>query len=277
MSTASPIIISEDNLSFVWGRALLHMMEHPLSNPAPLVISLTGFHNNIPQEDTTIRDAVDQYLAQHDRFPVSTTAMTIFPYRAWTRRCRPARDVFYSFALTQLLPRLKARCSLNRRGTYFERMMAFQGVKQEKVDGVKQDKIKVINQLEFIIDLLSRGQSSGHRPRQSALQIAYVDPAKDHIGSSRQGFPCLQQVSVGYDNSGGLALSAYYPSQYIFDRAYGNYLGLCHLAEFIAVAVSLSVVRVNFFIAHPELGIPKRDLQPLADIVTSVVGTSVRT
>ena len=40
----------------------------------------------------------------------------------------------------------------------------------------------------------------------------------------------------------------------IAHRAYGNYLGLCHLGHFMAHELGLELVRVNCFIARPELG-----------------------
>lgn len=33
--------------------------------------------------------------------------------------------------------------------------------------------------------------------------------------------------------------------QYIFERAYGNYLGLCRLGEFIAAQLGLKLVQMN--------------------------------
>ena len=40
-----------------------------------------------------------------------------------------------------------------------------------------------------------------------------------------------------------MAISAFYPCQYVFDRGYGNYLGLSHLGKFIADALSPAKVR----------------------------------
>ncbi len=83
-----------------------------------------------------------------------------------------------------------------------------------------------------------------------------------------RGFPCLQQVSFGYDDEGGLSISAYYPTQYIYDRAYGNYLGLCQLGAFMARSLGLSLSRFNCFIVHPELGdTTKEEVKDVADIV----------
>jgi hypothetical protein len=61
-----------------------------------------------------------------------------------------------------------------------------------------------------------------------------------------------------------LAVSAYYPTEYIFDRGYGNYLGLCHLGEFMAHEMGLNLVRLNCYINAPGLGdVNKGPLQRL--------------
>jgi hypothetical protein len=101
------------------------------------------------------------------------------------------------------------------------------------------------------------------------LQAACFDPVKDHTGQKLRGFPCLQQVSLSYDDEGGLAVEAYYPTQYIFDRGYGNYLGLARLGRFMAHEMGLCLMRLNCFVAHPELGgdVTKEELRPLEAVV----------
>lgn len=131
-------------------------------------------------------------------------------------------------------------------GTYFERMIAFVGVKKGQT--------KTVNQLDHILSIWDRAQANGRRPRLSALQVSCLDPAKDHTGQPVRGFPCLQQVSFVYDHDGGLAVNAYYPSQYIFDRGYGNYLGLCRLGEFMAYEMDLNLVRLNCYVNAPIRG-----------------------
>lgn len=124
---------------------------------------------------------------------------------------------------------------------------------------------KTIDQLGFIIDLLRNSQ---RWPRQSALQISCFDPAKDHTGQPVRGFPCLQQVGLSHDGDKRIAVHAFYPTQYIFDRGYGNYLGLCHLGSYIAHQTGLQFARLNCYIGQPHLGdVNKRDLAEFAKLV----------
>jgi hypothetical protein len=175
--------------------------------------------------------------------------MTIFPLKFWNLSGRPHIDEFSKLYMTEYLPRLRARDRLNLKGTYFERMIAFGGVRGKGGSILTETK----NQLQHVINLWPKN-GEHPRPKQSSLQVACFDPVKDLNRARRGGFPCLQQVSFTYDDSGGLAVNAYYPTQYIFDRAYGNYLGLCSLGYFMAMEMHLELVRLNCFIARPELG-----------------------
>jgi hypothetical protein len=198
-------------------------------------------------EDSTIRAAADAALAGHGCYSVAITASMIFPYKAWERAGRPNRTIFFDWYLERYLPRLKARARANQYGTYFERMVAFTGARPSK-------EFAVCNQLDRLVADWTRRRPRPRRPRQSALQVACFDPVKDLTGQAVRGFPCLQQVSFSYDDSDGLAVSAYYPTEYIFDRGYGNYLGLCHLGIFMAHELGLKFVGLNCYIGQPLCG-----------------------
>jgi hypothetical protein len=262
MSTTRPEVITESNLSYAWGRAFLATM-HGNKNLMPLIISIEGLTKGLPREDSRMRQELDSALIQNGKYNSSISAMTIFPFPYWNQAGRPHLEEFTDLYLRHYLPRLKALNPSNRTGTYFERMVAFQGLKRKGGSGTK-------NQLLHIIKLWPTNGAS--RPRQSALQVAIFDPVKDHNGSPRSIFPCLQQVSFAYDDAGRMAVNAYYPAQYIFDRAYGNYLGLCHLGYFVAHEIGLEFVRLNCFIGRPELGaVTKKALRSLEDKVSKII------
>ncbi len=263
MSTTIPELISEANLSYAWGRAFLIAMQGS-KNLMPLTISIEGLTNGPPAEDCRIRQALDTTLVLNSKYNCSISAMTIFPFKYWNQTGRPPIKEFTDLYLTKYLPRLKALNLRNRTGTYFERMIAFEGIKRKGGTDTR-------NQLQHIVGLWPKDNDSS-RPRQSALQVAIFDPVKDHNGSPRSIFPCLQQVSFAYDDARGLAVNAYYPAQYIFDRAYGNYLGLCHLGFFMAHEMGLEFVRLNCFIGRPELGdVKKKALRKLEEMVQKIL------
>lgn len=257
MSLHGVEVIESSDLGVVWGRALLRAASATALTRAPLVVSVAGFSGELPAENPRIRAAIDEALMRADKNPVRVSAMTIFPWEVWQRRGRPSCDSFSRLCVNGLAPRLKARDVRNRLGIYFERMMAF--------DGRKAAMPRTVNQLQFVIDLLNRDR----KPRRSALQISCFDPAKDHTGQPVRGFPCLQQVSLTHDGGQCLGVNAYYPTQYIFDRGYGNYLGLCHLGAFVAHETGMRFERLTCFIGWPELGDTTKEA--VAPLVAAVV------
>jgi hypothetical protein len=257
MSVRAPVVIEADNLSVAWSRALLSVWDRTKSDLSPIVVSISGFPPPLPTEIAEVRAATDAVLGELQMSPVRVSALTIIPYEMWCRRNKPSCSEFKSFCIDRLLPRMKALNSLNRNGTYFERLMDFKGTARGKP--------RTVNQLQFVINLLA---NRTRWPRESALQMSCFDPAKDHTGQPVRGFPCLQQVGVAHDGDGNIAISAYYPTQYIFDRAYGNYLGLCQLGAFIAHETGLRFVRLNCFVGRPTLGSVSR--RKIADLVTLV-------
>lgn len=264
MLTSAPLLICESNLSYAWARAFDLVMSRNKASLCPLLISIDGFKDNLPLEDLHVRHELDQALNLARKYSTSVSGSLIFPYNQWNIGRRPDASKFFNWYLEEFLPRLKARDRLNRNGTYFERMIAYQGAK--RVEG--RARVSTKNQLEQIILQWKRDQTYGRRPRQSALQVSCFDPPKDHTGQPMRGFPCLQQISFAYDNMGGLSITALYPTQYIFDRGYGNYLGLSHLGAFMAHELGAQLVRLNVLVSCPELGSPaKSALKRLRDLV----------
>lgn len=241
MRTLAPITISESTLTKAWGRAFQHVFQNP-HDAGPMAVSFGLSDAGEPQEDPAVRRTVDQALRSQRKVKVSVqeNAAMLFPQRTWQLYQEQGRAAFYKHYITDIFPRIKSLTKRKFYGTYFERMIRY-------ADGV--------NQLEHIIEFWKRCRKTNRRPRPSSLLAACFDPHRDHTFEPLRGFPCLQQVSFAYDQNGkGLAISAFYPCQYVFDRGYGNYLGLSHLGKFMADALQLRLVRVNCFVAAPLLG-----------------------
>lgn len=256
-------LIIDSNLSMAWARALAYVCKD--SEPDCLTVAIRGF-SGLPPQDNDIGDRLNALLTTNDPLipTIAQTALTIIPYARWERLGRPPLSELREWYLQQFLPRLKARCSKNRHGTYFERLTSYTGAKRHK----KSLEIREVDQLAHVLGLWKK--ESGPRPRKSALQLACFDPAKDHTGAALAGFPCLQQISLTYDAAGTLGLVAYYPTQYLFDRAYGNYLGLCQLGSVIAHELGLSFTRFTCFVANPQLGqVSKAKLEPILSLLNA--------
>lgn len=268
---ADTIVIPSGNLSVAWATVFLRVYDAIGGElREPIVLSITEFDDQCePKESSAIRSAVDGAICNINRNQggrrlqtVSATASTIFPHMCWSPRApRPAEELFDHY-LTRVFPRLKKLSRLNARGTYFLRMIDATGVNTRAPEG------KHVNQLAEILRWWRRDNG---KTRRSALQVSIYDPTKDHTGAAQSGFPCLQQVSFGHSHQ-GLSVSAYYPTEYIFDRGYGNYLGLCRLGTFMAHEMNVPLHRVNIFVALAERGsVPKAAVEGLATTLRPMV------
>lgn len=227
-------LIRESNLSTAWARAFLAVMRRGVGGISPLFIEVTGLHDGVAAEVDEVRRRLDQELSRLNQHSCHTVANTIFPCNLW--ESSGDRQELYT-RYRRLLPRLR-RHKENRNGLYFERMVAFGGERPQ--DG---------NQIEHLIRIWGEGVR-----RPTAFVVNVFDPARDHTRQRRRGFPCLHHVQFTPLGRGGLALNACYPTQFLFERAYGNYLGLYRLGRFVAGELSLELRQLNCSISMARLG-----------------------
>jgi hypothetical protein len=243
---SEPYVLVEENLSHAWARVMLHLLSKGVSEVSPLVVNI-HLTNNQPVEAEAVRALADIELAKFGKPLCETTAGTIFPKSLWTPAAGP-EALFTRY--DRILPRLR-KCPLNHYGIYFERLIKHGGS---------------VNQLDHILKTWKKGNH-----RRSALQALIFDPSRDHTDQRMRGFPCLQQVMF-VPEPDGLVVSGVYGVQYIFDRAYGNYLGLCRLGQFMAHEMGLPLIRLQCVTTIAELGTPnKAQLQPLAAALNDLV------
>ena len=258
-AATEPVVINDDNLGRAWSRLLLRVLEGSGTEIALLVLSLTGFgeKGTVP-EDASVRQALDHLLERKARFKVNAIAFTIFPQRLWTMSRGDRSCLFALYRAT--VPRWKAmNKKANGRGLYFERLVNYG---RGPVDG---------NQLEWILSQYNARKGV----RRSLLQATTFDPDRDHVASAQLGFPCLQQVSFE-PTTEGLVVSAFYATQQIFDKAYGNYLGLAQLGAFMAHEMGMPLARLNVMVGVAKLErIAKSDpdLAPLVAAAKALTAT----
>ncbi len=245
-----PTVVSDRDLSRAWSSVFLRIVDGRRTEVSPLVLSLYGFdEEGRISETATVREALDHVLQQKQKISVEDVAYTIFPERLWQIAGRNRAQLFKLYK--SVYPRYVAmNRRANGRGLYFERLTMFG-------DDVPCDG----NQLEWILSQYN----SRSGIRDSMFQAAIFDPARDHIKNARVGFPCLQHVSF-VPSGEGLVTNAFYATQYVFDKAYGNYLGLAQLGAFMAREMGLPFARLNVTVGVAKLdGVSKSDasLKPL--------------
>jgi hypothetical protein len=261
--TVELLAIDANDISSAWAKAYLKLVARGVTEIAPLIVTV-----NISAADDferpEIRHALDSYLDKlkasgSEKFSklqsVHTVANTIFPQSLWNPGSEDdAGKLFERFE--KAWPRIK-RCPQNYRGSYFRRLTAFR----------PKEGSPPVNQLKHIIETYKAGNH-----RRSALQASVFDPALDHSNSHRLPFPCLHQVAFAPTASGGLAVTGFYATQYVIDRAYGNFLGLCRLGHFMASQLGLQLARMTCVASVAQLGTPnKTELGELTDAVQTLI------
>ena len=240
--------VEEVGVSLAWGRALRRVARPGRKELAPLTVAITGADaEEVLCEDWEIREALDKFLRAHGRQSVHTVANTIFPYSMWNPE-QPRLALFRRYG--GILKHVRKATRQNRHGVYFERMIS------NGPDGAE-------NQLDFGLRTYSKRKGV----RRSVLQVGVFDPRQDHSAAAMRGFPCLQHISFVPDNSGCLSVNAFYATQYMVLRAYGNYLGLCRLGQFVAHELDLSLTRATCHVGLAELDTSKSALK---DVFASI-------
>ena len=257
LAAPPPQVIDDTNLSRAWARLLLQVLDNAGTEVAPLILSLSGFAENAATaEDPAVRQALDRLLELKDRIVVEKVAFTIFPQRLWEISRGDRNRLFSLYCKT--FPRWQAmNRRANGRGMYFERMVMYG---RGPCDG---------NQLEWILSQFNSPKSV----RRSMLQATTFDPGRDHVTSAQLGFPCLQQVSFE-PTAAGLVTNAFYATQQIFDKAYGNYLGLAQLGAFMAHEMGMPLARLNIMVGVAKLDRINKsdaDLVPLVAAARALV------
>ncbi|WP_273210106.1 hypothetical protein [Runella zeae] len=236
-----PLLIQETNLSIAWWKILNHAIQNSDREITPLMLTLTNF-----SESKEIRNILDQSLKDNKKAQINTVAETIFPDSLYQLYRYNRSDLYEGYL--KILPRIKKVENKNAKGTYFERLIAYN-------DNT--------NQLEMIINSLG-----GSKVRRSKLQASIFDPTRDHSESPYQRFPCLQHVTFYKNPKGGLILNSFYAIQYLYERAYGNWLGLINLGKFVAKELQIELERFNCFVGVEQLDMTKKDAKELLELTS---------
>lgn len=246
-----PFIVDEGNIARSWSKVFLHILGHTGAEVSPLVLSTSDFdHSNWTEAECRVRSELDRLLRDNNYLDIEGVAHTIFPQRIWQVSAGD-RALFYCLYQDAFHRYQVINKHANRRGLYFERLISFGS---GPCNG---------NQLEWILSrfLGRRGV------RDSMYQASVFDPARDHVPDAQLQFPCLQHVSF-VPTREGLVVNAFYATQQLFVKGFGNYLGIERLGAFMAHEMGLPLARMNVFVGVAKVErIAKTDtaLHPLID------------
>lgn len=243
----TPVLIVGSTLDEAYAKLIVRVIDNTgkLITPLTFSVGADGIEEMLGG-DGGLKEALNSSYAitnrthpeQSHAYTVDTVAFTIFPKRYYD--ISDSVDDFFDL-YKRAFPRLKARNRANSRGLYFERLTMYG-------DNVKCEG----NQLKwFIQSYLSRTGV-----RKSMYQAAIFDPVRDHSNTARLPFPCLHSLSF-LPSGDSLTLNAFYPTQQIYRKAYGNYLGLINLGKFMADQMGLTFCRLNVMVGKAELDTTK--------------------
>jgi len=217
-----PITIDDQpSLTHAWSAAFNRITAPGVDEIAPLIVTFPHLDG---EPEHPVQSLIDDTLRSQHEFMTKTVASTMFPISLWN----PNQPRTKLFERHERAYRVIGRVPQNRNGTYFQRLTAFDG------------KNGPVNQLE---KLLSSFDAGNHR--RSALQASIFDPTRDHTKQRQRGFPCLQQVSFAPVGDDELHVNGFYATEYLFEKAYGNYLGLRDLGIFIAHELGRRLTRIT--------------------------------
>lgn len=236
-----PVTIVADNLSLGWAKVMLELTRPGVTRITPLTLVIRGFDaGGVAAEVPEIRAAVDAFLEAQEKRDTENVAWTIFPQRYWDISGGD-REAFFELFIESFERVQDFNPRNNRRGSYFQRLVDLNG------NG------KGPNQLKWMLDDY---EAHPKARRTSKFQATTFDPARDHSSASLLEFPCLQQVSFTFDD-GALHLNAFYATQQVARKAYGNYLGLARLGAFMADQMKLHFEQLNVFVGMAQMDVTK--------------------
>ncbi|MGM4965754.1 thymidylate synthase [Tardiphaga sp. 1201_B9_N1_1] len=242
--SACSFVVERESLSLAWGEVFLRLLSSGVTEISPLSICITGFSDDgNPVESADIRERLDALLEEKEvTIDTETVAFTIFPQEYW-ELANKSRAEFFSLYRESFTRIQDWKPRHNKRGSYFQRLVDYEGNDEGH------------NQLDWILKEYTRNPTQ----RISQFQATTFNPLLDHSRTAQLEFPCLQHVSFVPMHDGTLTMNAFYATQQIFRKGYGNYLGLCRLGAFMAGEMDLKLSRVCINVGVAKMDVPKTD------------------
>ena len=162
---------------------------------------------------------------------------------------RPKRDSAEVFSDIErfAIPAIKTACK-NRHDSYIERLMAWRGVESGTV----------VPQLQNVLARL-KSEIGNPAPKSSSYEVSIYSPGLD---AGYMSFPCLSYLSFKYDHRLGLIhLTALYRNHAYLSHAYGNFLGLGRLMQFVCRQTSTSPGELVSISTHADAELARRKSQ----------------
>lgn len=227
--------IAASNVSEAW-LSILELLARQNNHRYHLVVGI----ERPTVEVERVKHLLDRLYEADDfsrfKYPVESVASTVFPTHMATRSASP-RELAETYR--QLYPFLQ-RFRANQFGTYFGRIV------EEPVGGGLDQLNRTIAKLTARMRYKACYELDMSATEDMGI---YQDP-QDRGGNRCRGFPCLSHISFQLEANRQLHAVAYYRSHDVVSKAYGNYLGLGRLMEYIAANCGAEIGHLTVVAGH---------------------------
>ena len=229
--TLDLVSVAEPNLSRAWAHTLLVIAAQPDRKAFHTITTIA----DVTREDADLRQVANTLLAERHLDDIGTVANTLFPAALAAAEPDPAR---LGERYLRLLPQLKKLDHRNNKGTYFGRIVGYAGPTGTTTNQL----VELVRKLTVETATVRPKSARYELVLEQVAAVAIVDAERD---TGAMAFPCLSLLSFQVDHGQHLHAVAHYRSQYLFQRGYGNYLGLAGLMQYVAAAAGLEPGRLT--------------------------------
>lgn len=242
-------VIRGNDVTETWLESILYLEQNGRQE-----YNLISEIENPAEDNLEIRKRVNIVLEAMNFQTIETVAGTIFPIHLLSGEM--SRSEFYHrFHRIYLMLR---RVPDNRKGTYFGRLIGW---------GFTDPDNPGFNQLEDVIMKLNRERQNG-RGIRVMYEMSIYNPQQDC--TNQMGFPCMSFISIKIRDT-FVDLTAVYRNQHFVKKAYGNYLGLGMLQQFICEHSGFQLGKLTCIATHAELeGVKRARMVELLELASPI-------
>ncbi len=233
----SVFTIEAENVSIAWLMAVKHLLDC-----AGECFNLMVNIENPTKVEPAIHTTYEQLLSNHSLLTLKQVTYTIFPRSLYLQVNKDPDRLFEGYNRAGgVYDRLRRRHGREFGwGSYFRRMTCYPVADE-------YGNTTVVNQLGEIIHMLQNRAKTYKAAYTILVQIPGLD------GRRIMGGPCLNYVALQLDSPRVLNALAVYRNHDLIQRAYGNYLGLGYIMEFICDHTGYSIGRLNCLSSHASI------------------------
>lgn len=282
MNNKQNFYISSPNVTSAWLEAILFLEAQHKNEAFNLAVRIDDPTSELPHQRRIIEDYLEKHVEKWQQDHIQMVAQTIFPKGLLHMYCREPRDPNQRQQLyNQYMKNKEIIRAENPKGTYFQRLIWWPWW-----DTPGENRI---NQIENIIRKINEGKASRvvhelamENPSNKDIEGAILyNPNRDRKCIRYMSFPCLSYISIKPESvekkKGKIHMTAIYRNHYFISRAYGNYIGLGWLLNFISDATGrkpgeLLCISSLAQLESPPAGLPKGKIKEMLKILRKLEG-----